>query len=89
MTAAKCTAQRGKTTLSSTLSEKRFIPEYMMNAAAADAVFVRQLGPPTCFWTFVPAEWTLPLRIAVEGIMTQVYALDFFRGMRGSCQCCA
>ena len=67
-----------KMTLSFTLSEKWFSPEYMFNVASAVTGIVRQLGPPTWFWTFAPAEWTCPLHMVVEDRRTQGNAVDAF-----------
>ena len=67
-----------KMTLSFTLSEKWFSPEYIFNVASAVTGIVRKLGPPTWFWTFAPAEWTCPLHMVVEDRMTQGNAVDAF-----------
>ena len=65
-------------TLNFTLPEKWFSPDYTVNLAAAVTDIVRQLGPPTLFLTFAPAEWMCPLHMAVENISTQVNAFDMF-----------
>ena len=69
---------RRECSLTYTLSEKWFSPEYIDDAPAAVVDLVRQCGPPTFFFTFAPAEWTFPHHITVTDLMTLVNAVDAF-----------